>query len=114
MSALDVQVGGDHYKKYAIQPADFIMRNNIPWAEGSILQYVVRWRDKGGIDDLKKAKHLIDMLIDAETVIDARIAAQQGATTSNYYKAYGIVGFGDVASTPTIEAPANIAARSGL
>lgn len=66
MSALDVQVGGDHYKKMAIQPVEFIAANNIPYFEGNAIKYLCRWRAKNGIGDLEKAKHYIDLLIEFE------------------------------------------------
>jgi len=65
-SALDRQPGGSHYKSYAIQPVEFIAKNNIPFIEGNIIKYVVRHRDKNGIEDLEKAKHYIEMLIEFE------------------------------------------------
>lgn len=64
--ALDVQVSGDHYKSMAIQPVEFIHANNIPYLEGNVIKYVARWRSKGGIADLEKAKHYIDLLIELE------------------------------------------------
>lgn len=66
VSAYTVQVGGDHYKDMVIQPAEYCIRNNLPWAEGTIVKYVSRWRKKGGIEDLKKARHILDMLIENE------------------------------------------------
>lgn len=63
---LGVQIGGSHYVKYAIQPAEFIHRNGIGFLEGNTIKYLVRHRDKGGVDDLKKARHCIDMLIELE------------------------------------------------
>lgn len=68
MSAFDRQEGGSHYAKYAIQPLEFIVRNNIPFLEGNVIKYVVRWKDKAGIEDLKKARHYLDMLIELEEV----------------------------------------------
>lgn len=65
-SALNVQVGGDHYKDAAIQPTEYIMANGIPFAEGNVIKYVTRWRKKGGVSDLKKARHYLDMLIEFE------------------------------------------------
>lgn len=65
-SALSVQEGGGHYKKLKIQPIEYIHANGIPFAEGSAIKYLTRWRDKGGIEDLKKARHFIDMLIELE------------------------------------------------
>lgn len=64
--ALAVQVGGDHYKDMAIQPFEYIHANRIAFAEGCIIKYVSRWRHKAGIQDLKKARHFLDLLIEAE------------------------------------------------
>ena len=66
MSALETQVAGTHYKLMKIQPIEFIHANGIPFAEGSVIKYVTRWRDKGGIADLEKAKHFIELLIELE------------------------------------------------
>ncbi len=67
MSALEQQVGGDHYKRLAIQPVEYIHRNGLGFIEGCVIKYVSRWRDKNGIDDLRKARHFIDLLIELET-----------------------------------------------
>lgn len=67
-AALEVQVGGDHYKKYKIQPVEYIHGNNIPFIEGNIIKYITRWRDKNGIKDLEKAKHFINILIEMENL----------------------------------------------
>jgi len=61
--ALDVQVGGNHYKDMAIQPIEYIMKNNLGYCEANIVKYVSRWRSKNGVEDLKKARHYIDILI---------------------------------------------------
>lgn len=66
MKALDRQEGGSHYKNFEIQPIEFIHRNNIPFIEGNIIKYILRHRQKNGIEDLKKAKHYIDLLIEQE------------------------------------------------
>lgn len=66
MSALEKQVSGDHYKSLKIQPIEFIHANGIPFAEGSVIKYVTRWRDKGGIADVEKAKHFLELLIELE------------------------------------------------
>lgn len=63
---LDRQEGGDHYKRMAIQPIEYIHANGIPFAEGCVIKYMSRWRDKGGIQDLEKARHFIDLLIELE------------------------------------------------
>lgn len=64
---LNVQVGGGHYKGFAIQPVEFIHANNVPFIEGNCIKYLMRWREKGGIKDLEKVKHYIDLLIELET-----------------------------------------------
>lgn len=66
-SSLNVQIDGSHYKSLAIQPVQYIHSNNIGYFEGNVIKYVTRWRDKGGIADLEKAKHYIDLLIELET-----------------------------------------------
>jgi hypothetical protein len=58
------QVGGDHYKSMAIQPIDYILANNIGFVEGCVIKYVSRWKSKGGVEDLKKARHFLDLLIE--------------------------------------------------
>jgi hypothetical protein len=58
------QVGGEHYKKYAIQPSEYILRNNIGWLEGNAIKYLTRWKDKGGRQDLEKAKHYVELLLE--------------------------------------------------
>ena len=66
MSASEHQEGGDHYKNMAIQPVEYIHRNKLGFIEGCVVKYITRWRVKGGIDDLNKAKHFIDLLIELE------------------------------------------------
>jgi hypothetical protein len=51
----------------AIQPAEYIIANGMPWMEGNVVKYVSRWRAKGGVEDLRKARHSLDMLIEFET-----------------------------------------------
>jgi len=60
------QIGGDHYKGYKIQPVEFIHANNIPFLEANVIKYVMRHKDKNGLEDLQKAKHYIDLLIQLE------------------------------------------------
>ena len=66
-NALSKQEGGNHYKGYSIQPIEYIHANNIPFAEGSVIKYVTRWRDKNGVADLKKAIHFLELLIELES-----------------------------------------------
>lgn len=64
MRALDTQEGGSHYKDLPIQPIEFIVANNIPFREGSVIKYVCRHRDKNGKEDIKKAIHYLTMLLE--------------------------------------------------
>ncbi len=67
MPANDTQVGGDHYLKYGeFQVWDAWWHWNLNAFQAIILKYIVRYRDKGGIEDLKKARHYIDKLIECE------------------------------------------------
>ena len=63
---LSTQIGGDHYTKLAIQPMQYSMENKLDPLQHTIIKYVTRFRDKAGIEDLEKAKHCIDMLIEFE------------------------------------------------
>lgn len=65
-AALSVQVGGSHYKNMLIQPVEYIHANGLPFIEGCIIKYASRWREKGGIKDLEKIKHFVDLLIELE------------------------------------------------
>ena len=62
--ANEQQIGGAHYAVKAIQPWDFIVANNIGYLEGNIIKYISRWKDKNGIEDLKKAQHYLQKLIE--------------------------------------------------
>lgn len=73
-SALDTQVGGGHYKAMKIQPMEYSMANKLDACQHTAIKYISRFRQKGGIQDLEKAKHCIDMLIEFE-----RKAAQEPA-----------------------------------
>ena len=63
---LNIQYGGSHYKTKGIQPIEYILENNLSFAEGCIVKYITRWKDKGGIEDLEKIKHYCDFLIKHE------------------------------------------------
>lgn len=65
-TANEKQVGGDHYRKQTIQHWDLVVANNIPYLEARAIAYLMRWRDKGGLTDLHKAKHFVEKLIEVE------------------------------------------------
>ena len=62
MSALDVQISGDHYKSMKIQPVEFITANNIPFLEGNVIKYVCRHMSKNGLSDIDKAIHYLELI----------------------------------------------------
>ena len=62
----DTQVGGDHYSKMKIQPSEFINKNEMLFAEGNAIKYICRHSSKGKKQDLEKAKHYIDMIIERD------------------------------------------------
>jgi len=65
MSANDKQIGGNHYKT-SIEPWDAILSWKLGYLDGSAVKYLSRWRKKGGVDDLRKAVHFIEKLIEVE------------------------------------------------
>ena len=65
-SSLDSQEGGGHYKGLPIQPVQYIHANKIGFIEGSVIKYVTRHRSKNGQEDIKKAIHFLNLLLDLE------------------------------------------------
>ena len=64
ISQWDIQVGGNHYKDMGIQPAQFAMANKLDYCQANAIKYIVRHASKDGKQDLEKAKHYIDLLIE--------------------------------------------------
>ena len=64
MSAHKKQIGGDHYKKMAIQPSHYIVKNKLGWYEGNIVKYITRHSIKGGKQDVEKVIHYAQLLIE--------------------------------------------------
>jgi len=65
-SPLTKQVGGDHYQGFEISPIEFVHKNNLGFTVGSVIKYICRYKKKNGKQDLEKAKHCIEMLIELE------------------------------------------------
>lgn len=65
-TALEVQEGGSHYVELKIQPVEYIQANGLNFFEGNVLKYITRHRAKGGADDLRKAKHYIELQLKLE------------------------------------------------
>lgn len=66
---LNKQVGGSHYTTKAIQPIEFITANNIGFCEGNAIKYICRYKDKNGVEDLLKAIHYLEMLVEQEGIL---------------------------------------------
>ena len=66
MSAYDKQIGGTHYRKMKIQPSKYVIENKLLFPEGNVIKYICRHPYKGGKEDLEKAKHFIDMIIERD------------------------------------------------
>ena len=63
ISALDKQIGGNHYRGFKIQPIEFITKNKLSFIQGCIIKYICRFENKNGIQDLEKIKHYCDLQI---------------------------------------------------
>ena len=66
MSTYKKQIGGSHYKNMKIQPSKFINDNKLLFAEGNAIKYICRHKQKGERQDLEKAKHYIDMILERD------------------------------------------------
>ena len=102
------QIGGSHYKDMAMQPSEFINKNKLLFAEGNAIKYICRHAHKGEVQDLEKAKHYIDMIIERDYPLipmteeeeyrNAGITKEEAETSSkewiegyNKWKAQGII-----------------------
>jgi hypothetical protein len=66
LTASKSQVGGGHYRALAIQPSEFIHRNGLGWCEGNAIKYVCRHKAKNGRQDIEKAIHYLQLLLEWE------------------------------------------------
>ena len=64
--SLDKQIGGKHYRNMKIQPAEFINENKLLFAEGNAIKYICRHQSKGKADDIKKAIHYLEMILERD------------------------------------------------
>ena len=76
MRVLEKQVGGSHYKK-GIQPWQYIEANQLDFFEGNVVKYVTRSRQKNGLEDLLKAQHYIEYLIERERVKLSKVSSRK-------------------------------------
>lgn len=68
MAVNDIQHGGDHYKVVKYQPWDVVLDWDLGYLDGTALKYISRWRRKNGIEDLNKAIHFLQKLIEVESL----------------------------------------------
>jgi len=66
IKASDKQVGGTHYKDMLVQPAEFINKNKLLFAEGNAIKYICRHKAKGELKDIEKAIHYLEMIIERD------------------------------------------------
>ena len=85
MSAYDKQIGGTHYRKMKIQPSKFVIENELLFPEGNVIKYICRHQYKGGKEDLLKAKHFIDMIIERD-YMESTIEEETNKVDSDYLK----------------------------
>lgn len=60
------QVAGNHYSKLGVQPMEYALKNNLNYAQANAIKYITRYKDKNGVEDLKKAIHCLELLIEHE------------------------------------------------
>lgn len=65
-SALSTQPGGDHYRKHAIQPVEYIDANDLDFFQGNIVKYATRHKDKGGAEDIRKIIHYAQIILELQ------------------------------------------------
>ena len=65
-SSYDKQIGGSHYQGMSIQPSQFVIENKMLFPEGSAIKYICRHSKKNGKQDLLKAIHFIEMIIERD------------------------------------------------
>ena len=61
-----------HYTQHKIEPIDFIIANKIDWCEANAIKYITRWKDKNGVEDIKKAIHYLEILLERIKNEDSR------------------------------------------
>lgn len=72
MDSRNTQIGGTHYQ-IPIQPVEYIVKNDLGYLEGNVIKYITRHKDKGGREDLLKAKHYIDMILEYDYGVANRL-----------------------------------------
>ncbi len=65
-NALSKQEGGGHYKGLAIQPVEYIEKNGLDYLQGNVIKYATRHKSKNGAEDIKKAIHYLELILDLQ------------------------------------------------
>ena len=89
LDSLRKQEGGDHYRKYAIQPAEYSARNGLSFLAGNVVKYVTRYKDKGGAEDIRKAMHYLELIMEFEYPLPKSYSATHEAPLAgpqNYHE----------------------------
>ena len=86
MRAYKKQVGGDHYKRMAIQPSHYIVKNKLGWYEGNIIKYITRHSVKGGKQDVEKVIHYAELLLEDQYTPKKSRGEIRGEITRKYVK----------------------------
>ena len=82
----DKQHGGSHYQKYVIQPSKFVVENELLYPEGCAIKYIIRHRDKGKKQDLLKAIHFIEMIIERDYAEKEQAKIEEWSVGYNKWK----------------------------
>jgi hypothetical protein len=80
MKSLNKQEGGSHYRQYAIQPIEFIVANCMGFLAGNVVKYVTRYRAKNGAEDIRKAIHYLELILEFEYPTAANVPAPAAPT----------------------------------
>ena len=82
----DKQHGGSHYQKYKIQPSKFVVENELLYPEGCAIKYIIRHRDKGKKQDLLKAIHFIEMIMERDYAEKEQVKTEKWSVGYNKWK----------------------------
>lgn len=74
-NALSRQEGGAHYREYSIQPVEYIVANDLGFLAGNVVKYVTRYRDKNGAEDIRKAIHYLELILEFEYPVAPQAAS---------------------------------------
>jgi hypothetical protein len=105
MSANDKQIAGTHYKDLEPEPWDVVLNWGLGYLDGTALKYIARWRNKNGVEDLKKAVHFIQKLIEEEEKKEKENAYIKHP---DFGGARSVWDYADNISFQTLENPENI------